>query len=380
MNPGCEPGVFYEAFKLEHPLLVIAEGEFDLARSDILLSIVRAGVTGDKLALRSSVEAAVAEERQKNHHVFADRLQRVLSSITVSPPTTSRTLAAAASKDAILEVTPRVSLNDLILPLPAVVGIKQVIEEQHRGDLLRAHGLQPRNRILLSGPPGNGKTSVAEALAEALALPLFIVRYDALIGSFLGETNVRLAKLFDYVRTTPCVFFFDEFDAIGKERGDQHETGEIKRVVSFLLMQIDQLPSYVVNVAATNHAELLDRAVWRRFQLRLNLPSPTKALLAELLERHFKQWPESIKLSAQQVATAIYPTSFAEALEFVQTVRRQHILSMASRSLDSIFTEQLHLWKERLIPGGDNGLRSDKTAVKVGRTKERPKTKRRGRG
>lgn len=87
-------------------------------------------------------------------------------------------------------------------------------------------------------PPGNGKTSFAEAIAEGLGLPFYVVRYDALIGSYLGETNARLRKLFDYVRTTPSVLFFDEFDAIGKERGDTHETGEIKRVVSFLLMQL----------------------------------------------------------------------------------------------------------------------------------------------
>jgi SpoVK/Ycf46/Vps4 family AAA+-type ATPase len=158
--------------------------------------------------------------------------------------------------------------------------VKQLVEEQHRADLLRAHGIQPRHRVLLSGPPGNGKTSVAEAIAEALAVQFFTVRYDALIGSYLGETNTRLARLFDYARTTPCVLFFDEFDSVGKERGDIHETGEIKRVVSFLLMQIDQLPSYVVTVAATNHAELLDRAVWRRFQLRLALPQPSRETLA----------------------------------------------------------------------------------------------------
>ena len=134
--------------------------------------------------------------------------------------------------------------------------------------------MEPRHRILLSGPPGNGKTSFAEAIAEALALPLFMVRYDSLVGSYLGETNTRLRALCDYVRTRPSVLFFDEFDALGKERGDTHETGEIKRVVSFLIMQLDQMPSYVVVIAATNHAELLDRAVWRRFQMRLGFPSP----------------------------------------------------------------------------------------------------------
>ena len=97
-------------------------------------------------------------------------------------------------------------------------------------------------------------------------VPLFTVRYELIeIGSFLGETAARLKRVFDYARTTPCVLFFDEFDAVGKERGDTRETGEIKRVVTALLMQIDELPSYVVAVAATNHAELLDRAVWLTF-------------------------------------------------------------------------------------------------------------------
>ncbi len=256
-----------------------------MARSDLLLSIVRAGATGDRAALRSSVEAAVAEERGKNHNILADRLQRALNTVSVSPPAAQP--SSQAGRDTILETVPRRRIEELILPLPVSELIKQLIEEQYRADLLRAHGMQPRHRVLLSGPPGNGKTSVAEVIAEALAVQFFTVRYDALVGSYLGETNTRLARLFDYARTVRCVLFFDEFDLIGKERGDVHETGEIKRVVSFLLMQIDQLPSYVVTVAATNHAELLDRAVWRRFQLRLALPQPSHDALAVFLDRQF---------------------------------------------------------------------------------------------
>lgn len=311
----------------------------------------------------------MAEERQKNHHVVADQLERALNSVSIVSPSLTRSATNSVGRDAILEVTPRVSLTELILPLPVVQGVSQVIEEQQRSDILRAHGMQPRNRILLSGPPGNGKTSVAEAIAEALALPLFVVRYDALIGSFLGETNVRLAKLFDYVRTTPCVFFFDEFDAIGKERGDQHETGEIKRVVSFLLMQIDQLPSYVVTVAATNHVELLDKAVWRRFQLRLLLPAPSEDLLTGFVGRHINLWPERVRVTPAQIAAKLFPTSFAEALDFIQTVRRQHILAMSARSLDSILTEQLNLWKSRLVPEERHDIRSNKAAPPVKRAK-----------
>jgi SpoVK/Ycf46/Vps4 family AAA+-type ATPase len=341
-----------------------------VARSDLLLSIVRAGATGDRSALRSSVEAIVAEERGKNHHILADRLQRALSTVAVTPPT-AQPSSGQTGKDTILESTPRRRLEELILPLPVSEQVKQLIEEQYRADLLRAHGVQPRHRVLLSGPPGNGKTSVAEAIAEALGAPFFTVRYDALVGSYLGETNTRLARLFDYARTVPCVLFFDEFDSIGKERGDVHETGEIKRVVSFLLMQIDQLPSYVVTVAATNHAELLDRAVWRRFQLRLAMPQPSRDALSIFLDRQFESWPEPAGVEASRLAASLGNISFAEALEFCQTVRRQHILALGNRTLRDILSEQLNLWTTRVAPEGANATRPGETSPPPERAKAR---------
>jgi len=252
-----------------------------------------------------------------------------------------------------------------------------LVEEHHRADLLRAQGMQPRHRVLLSGPPGNGKTSLAEAIAEAIAVPLFTVRYDALVGAYLGETNARLARLFEYVRTTPCVLFFDEFDAVGKERGDIHETGEIKRVVSFLLMQLDQLPSYVVVVAATNHAELLDRAVWRRFQLRIDMPLPSRDAAAVLVDRFLDVWPEPVGLSANQIATQMGPSSFADIFEFCQNIRRRHILSQGGETLKGILAEELRLWKTRIKPESDG--HTPKTApVAPRRTRRDPKKNQRG--
>jgi AAA+ superfamily predicted ATPase len=210
---------------------------------------------------------------------------------------------------------------------------------------------------------------VAEAIAEALAVQFFTVRYDALVGSFLGETNTRLARLFDYARTVPCVLFFDEFDAIGKERGDVHETGEIKRVVSFLLMQIDQLPSYVVTLAATNHAELLDRAVWRRFQLRLAMPQPSRDALAVFLDRQFESWPETSGIEARTLATRLGDVSFAEALEFCHAVRRQHILSPDNLALREILSEQLDLWSTRVAPEEADAIRPGQTSPPSKRAK-----------
>ncbi|MBN9602664.1 MAG: ATP-binding protein [Afipia felis] len=238
-----------------------------------------------------------------------------------------------------------------------------MIEEHHRGDLLRSHGLQPRHRILLEGPPGNGKTSVAEAIADALAVPFFTVRYDLLIGSYLGETTQRLRRLFEYVRTTPCVLLFDEFDVVGKERGDPHETGEIKRVVSTLLLQVDALPSYVVVIAATNHGELLDRAAWRRFEVRLKLSAPRPAELALYFDQMLALnavGNDRKVLTGSMLAKKLGEISYAEAKDFVLDVNRRFILSLKQKKLADIVTEQLELWSDR-AGGPQVGKRSIKT-------------------
>jgi SpoVK/Ycf46/Vps4 family AAA+-type ATPase len=235
-----------------------------------------------------------------------------------------------------------------------------LIEEQQRSSLLRAHGLDPRHRLLLVGPPGNGKTSLAEAIAEALAVPFFVVRYEAMIGSYLGETATRLKRVFDYVRTTPCVLFFDEFDAVGKERGDIHETGEIKRVVTSLLIHVDELPSYAVVIAATNHSEMLDRAVWRRFQLRLGLPAPGVKELTEYFERFLASFEKRPGVSGATIAKRLGAISYSEAEEFTLDVRRRDVMTMQEHPLKKTIEEQLKLWEQRVHPtrslGAEHGL------------------------
>lgn len=344
-----------------------------MARSDLLVSLVKAGASGDRSTLTTTVEALVAEERAKSHHVLADKLHRALASVPVSTSSELRR-TGTPGRDFVIESEPRVELSSLILTLPAEHLTKQLVEEHHRADLLRAQGMQPRHRVLLSGPPGNGKTSLAEGLAEAIAVPLLTVRYDALVGAYLGETNARLARLFEYVRTTPCVLFFDEFDSVGKERGDIHETGEIKRVVSFLLMQLDQLPSYVVVVAATNHAELLDRAVWRRFQLRIDMPSPSSDAAAVLIDRFLSAWPEPAGLSAIQVAERMGPSSFSDIFEFCQNIRRRHILSQGKESLKGLLVQELRLWKTRIRPEND-GQPTETASATPRRSPRNPKKK-----
>ena len=199
-----------------------------MARSDLLISLVRAGAAGDRKEVSTAVEAIIAEERAKQHNILADRLTRALRSNGSGgrPAHTAATESVARVRDYVVEATPRKRFEDLVLSDVCERACRELVEEQHRASLLRSQSLEPRHRVLLVGPPGNGKTSVAEAIAEALAVSFFVVRYDAIIGSFLGETASRLRRVFDYARTTPCVLFFDEFDAVGKERGDVNETGE----------------------------------------------------------------------------------------------------------------------------------------------------------
>jgi SpoVK/Ycf46/Vps4 family AAA+-type ATPase len=320
-----------------------------MARADLLLDLVRAGARGDQTLFRKAVEALISEEHAKQHHILADRLAAHLrsnggpNSALASIPTRRNGQGA----ELYYETSPARRLQDLLLPEVVEQAGRELIEEHRRADLLRAYCLEPRHRVLLAGPPGNGKTSLAEALATELALPLLIVRYESVIASYLGETAIRLSRLFEQVRTRRCVLFFDEFDVVGKERGDVHETGEIKRVVSSLLLQIDDLPSHVVVITATNHPELLDRAVWRRFQLRLDLPAPTPALAQEWFNRFEERVKFKLGYAPAFLAQRLKGLSFSEVEQFSLDVLRQYTLHLPDADIRGIVGERLRQWQHR---------------------------------
>lgn len=320
-----------------------------MARADLILNLVSAAARGDQAQLQKTVESLAADERAKNHGILADRLIAQLQPTTNGRAKPSPTLAANrfSSAPLVSETIPRRTLDDLLLPDEVGQAVRELVEEQHRSDLLRSHNLEPRNRVLLAGPPGNGKTSLAEAIADSLAAPLIAVRYEAVIGSYLGETAQRIGQVFDYARTRQCVLFFDEFDAVGKERGDTHETGEIKRVVSSLLLQIDALPSYVVVVAASNHPELLDRAVWRRFQLRLELPAPKQGQIEAWFDRFEARTEIKFGVTPRKLAVALKGLSFGEIEEFGLDVLRRLALSQPNGDAAQITEDRLKQWKQR---------------------------------
>lgn len=324
-----------------------------MAQADILVRLFKSATNSDQPTFRKAAEELIQEERSRGHRLLADRLLKSLQPEMFQPsrpPISRQDSASPKPKDLFYEITSERPISSLVLPENISSQLSELIEEQHRAELLHSYNLSPRNRVLLAGPPGNGKTSLAQALACELMYPLLVIRYETLVGSYLGETSSRLKQVLDYAKTQRCVLFFDEFETLGKERGDTHETGEIKRVVSSLLLQMDELPDYVVVVAASNHPELLDRAVWRRFQIRIELPAPTRIQLSRFINDIAQRCNTNFGVAAETLAKQLLGSNFADVEEFCMSVVRRAVLDRKTENAKDITTSKLKQWKTRFTP------------------------------
>lgn len=171
-------------------------------------------------------------------------------------------------------------ISDLTLVLPSAIRTRVndfLLSVRHYDALVKAGAAMP-SRLFVYGPPGTGKTQLARWVAAELALPLLTVRCDTLISSLLGQTSRNLRRVFEYAQQSPCVLFLDEFDALASARGNDRDVGELQRVVIALLQNMDALPESTILLAASNHENLLDPAVWRRFGFRLPMPMPNTSM------------------------------------------------------------------------------------------------------
>ncbi len=210
----------------------------------------------------------------------------------------------------------------------------RVIEERKLATKLRLSGLEPMKALLFKGPPGVGKTMASQWIARELGLPLLTLDLASVMSSLLGKTGTNVRAVIDYARGFPCVLLLDEFDSIAKRRDDERDVGELKRLVTVLLQAIDEWPSTSLLVAATNHAELLDPAVWRRFDLLLDFDSPSESAIAQFLRAE-----DVHETAAAELATIYAGSSYADLRRFVQSARKTAILS--DRSFEEALAEEL---------------------------------------
>lgn len=254
-----------------------------------LKEIFKAFQSRDELAFRRAAMEIVEEEEGKQHNALARDLKRLLvvggdrvdvaSTIVVPAPPKDREgdwdLGEVRQPDRLLE--------DLILEPRLRTTLEGVIDEVQRWAALESAGIVRRQRLLLQGPPGCGKTTAAEALAAELGRPFLLVRLDAVVSSYLGETASNLRRVLEYSEQAPFVVLFDEFDALGRSRDDASEHGEMKRVVTAFLQMTDRYRGPSLLLAATNHPGLLDQALWRRFDEVLTFRLPSVHELRRLL-------------------------------------------------------------------------------------------------
>jgi SpoVK/Ycf46/Vps4 family AAA+-type ATPase len=254
----------------------------------LLRKLITAGVRAEPDEFRRIAEEVIHDERAKKHHLLANDLERILYGQTTAKPATRVVREVPTDRErglALLELhEPVRDLSDIVLSEGNRAVVDEVVLEQGRSELLGTYGLKPVTKLLLCGPPGCGKTLTAEVLATELGLELAVVRTDAAVSSYLGETAANLRRVFDFIEAGRYVVLFDEFDAIGKEREDPSEHGELKRVVNAFLQMLDGYRGKSLVIAATNHESMLDSALWRRFDEVMVLDVPSIEHVHQLLE------------------------------------------------------------------------------------------------
>ncbi|MFC6088222.1 AAA family ATPase [Saccharothrix lopnurensis] len=308
-----------------------------------LKTLFRAFHTRDELAFRRAALEIIEEEQAKQHHALARDLQKLLA-VGGAVDTSSTVILPEPPKDRegewpLAEVrAPDRLIEDLVLAPELANTLSELTEEVRRWPDLDAAGIPRRQKMLLQGPAGCGKTTAAEAIATELGRPLLLVRLDAVVSSYLGETASNLRRVLDYANQAQFVVLFDEFDSLGRSREDSSEHGEMKRVVTAFLQMIDTYKGPSLILAATNHPGLLDSALWRRFDEVLNFRLPTVHEVRRLLRLRLRSVPHR-GVDIDKTASALKGLPHAATEKLAADARRMALLRGHTEVLPSDMTD-----------------------------------------
>jgi ATPase family associated with various cellular activities (AAA)/Homeodomain-like domain len=328
------------------------EGEFRAAIGEILLQqdAVRPALR------RGETPAALREETAFRRRSAAPAGQRVTRS-----PQPADIPFDAGSALRLARVETDITAEAPVLGLEAFDAITSVLQERRRSDALSAVGVTPSRTVLLTGAPGVGKTMTARYIAADLQLPLVTVDLAAVMSSFLGKTGQNLRQVLDFAREHACVLLLDEFDALAKRRDDQSDVGELKRIVNVLLMELETWPEHGLLLAATNHPELLDPAVWRRFDVVIALDLPDDDRRRRILADVLSVGPRGDAGVSDQIiefcALATKGLSGSDLARLVRGALRNSALS--DRSLDHCLADAA---RAEIARGGSGGADAERIA------------------
>ena len=328
-----------------------------MARADLLKKLLTGYQRRDEQAFRQAAEELITEERKKHHSILANELEGILRNGHTETGALKRLVSLepgpmdSERRMALLEVRqPQRYMDDLILDARVRASVDCIIREFREWNVLEANGLMPIRRVIFCGPSGCGKTAMAEAISAELAIPMLYVRFDAVVSSLLGETAANLRKVFDYARRGQWVLFFDEFDAIGRSRDDTTEHGEIKRVLNSFLQIMDNFDGRSLVIAASNFEQVLDPAVWRRFDEVVRFERPDESHLQFLARKRLIPIAYA-DAQIERLATALSGSSYADAERVCFDIRKACVMRNHRHVDDSDVEDALarHAYRQSVL-------------------------------
>lgn len=316
----------------------------------------------------------------KRYRTASPELSTALTDLLRQAPTRSSPLRRASEVALPVDVDSRFQLlrveeppfldHEPVFASDVQSALDALVAERREEIVLREAGLEPVRSAIFTGPPGVGKTLAARWVARALGRPLLILDLSAVMSSYLGRTGSNLRHVLDYAKSIDCVLLLDELDAIAKRRDDRGEIGELKRLVTVLLQQLDDWPASGLLIAATNHADLLDPAIWRRFELAVEFPLPTPASAARFIAVELDGLSEKSEAWADILASALAGQSFSDIDRNLKAARRAAALQrtpvdeqlLGLLQLDSLSKDQRIAFATSLV---DQGFSTQRQAAEL---------------
>lgn len=322
-----------------------------------IIKIIEGGINGDKEKVYNYAKLLANNIQKEGNEKFSKRIIDLLNNkkgkLTSMDSLMAKPVDTESRAEMVEVSNPQLSAKNIILDKYIEVEIDNFIKYYQNRDKIILSGLDLNNSLLLYGPPGCGKTTIAQYVSNITGLPLVTARLDALVSSLLGSTAKNIRKLFEYASKTDCILFLDEFDVIAKLRDDKNELGELKRVVNSLIQNIDNFSSNSILIAATNHHELLDPAIWRRFSRILEINKPNENEIEELLaifldDNNYEKIIKNQK-QLQQLKKLFLGFSHSDIKTIIQNCLKQSIIQNKVETTYVDIIQEIYLYSHHSI-------------------------------